>query len=346
MNRPVATAALLAAIIFFPSLTMAQVKRITLDNGVIQAEITPDIGGRLLGFSLHNEANLLKVGEAVIGHPKPAVHPDADYQPYFGHEVWAGPQSQWWVHQTLNARRAADRTIWPPDPYTTLATSKILKQTEHELLIQGLPSPISGLMFSKHFSLLKNKKNTLLLEVIAENIRSENIAWDIWFNTRVAADSQVYIPVASNTPIRNQAFDSEESKLRYQFNDGILSLDTSTLPQGQSIRRGKIFIQPSYGWLAVYRGRQLFIIQFEHQPAAAIHPEQGQIEVYGHFDINALDQGLLELEVHAPYKELAKSQSMRAHEQWTLIAYSGEASAEAQLEFLRSQAAALGLGGL
>jgi len=332
---------------FSSVITHAQVQKIILNNGTVQAEITPDIGGRLLSFSLVKKNNLLNVGEAIISNPHPAIDVESPYVGYLGHEIWAGPQSQWWAHQTLSPKRAAEKAMWPPDPYVTLAKNNILEKSSHTVVLQSPGSPISGLQFTKRYSLIKNKKNSLELNVSARNIRREGVAWDVWFNTRTDANTQLYIPVADVKDVREVPFDSDlNDPLAYTLTYGIFKLDVTTHPVEKNKRKGKVLIQPSHGWMASYRGDQLFIIQFEHQPQSAIHPEQGQIELYGDFNINKLEEGFLELEVHAPYRTLAENQTMSARELWTVLQYTGESTSEAQLAFLREKAASLGLGGL
>jgi hypothetical protein len=57
----------------------------------------------------------------------------------------------------------------------------------------------------------------------------------------------------------------------------------------------------------------LFIIEFDLQPRWAIHPDHGQVELY--LDSNP-DSGLLELEVHSPYRTLAPGDRLAARERW------------------------------
>ncbi|MBB5863541.1 hypothetical protein GGR61_001151 [Xanthomonas arboricola] len=77
------------------------------------------------------------------------------------------------------------------------------------------------------------------------------------------------------------------------------------------------------------------------QLLAAIHPEQGQ--VYLDAPAQHPEQGLLEMEVHAPYRQLAPGAQMRAQEQWTLLQYSGADEPQAQQQFLCSKAQELEL---
>ena len=85
--------------------------------------------------------------------------------------------------------------------------------------------------------------------------------------------------------------------------------------------------------MAGFAHGQAFVIRFELQPRSPIHPQQGQVELYLDHgeDIAA---GLLEMEVHAPYRTLAPGEAMRARERWTVLAYDGAGTPQAHLAFL------------
>lgn len=313
----------------------AEVARLPINNGTVAIEITPDIGGRVLSANLVNQPNFLQIGGAIESHPNPEVTPESYNIPYFGHETWVGPQSQWWVHQLLNPQRAAAKAVWPPDPFLILAKNTVQEKSAQQVILQSPNSPISGITMQKTFSLVEAKPNQIRLDVMAQNIRDSKVAWDIWFNTRVPHTTNVYVPVVSMSDVRVEHFtDATYGPLEHNFSDGIFALENFSSRTHQG-RKGKVFIQPAQGWMAAFRDQQLLIIQFALQPKSAIHPEQGQIELYQEFLNSRLDEGLLELEVHAPYKTLKPHESMSATEIWTLLPYNGEQTPRAQRIFLR-----------
>lgn len=316
-----------------------------LDNGTVSVTVTEAIGGRLLSLALAGQPNFLRLDTAA-GDPAAKIDATSENVGYLGHEIWVGPQKQWWTHQQVNPQRAADKANWPPDPYLSLAAYKLVKKTPLELVVDSPASPVSGLQLSKRFSLVRGKPNTVKLDVSATNRRAQEVAWDIWFNTRTHADTHVYVPVAAPGDVRMQAADPKDgiAALSYTVDQGIFSLD---MPVANAVsRRGKLFIQPAHGWMAGFHGSQALIIQFVHQPRSAIHPDQGQIELYNDYQPADLSKGLLEMEVHAPYRTLTSGKSMLATELWTLLPYDGAATREAELAFLRRNAQTLGLQGL
>lgn len=313
----------------------ADVEKISLDNGTVALVITPDIGGRILEAHLAGHANFLAVGDAVATQPNPLVTPEANNIGYLGHETWVGPQSQWWTQQLLNDERRARKAIWPPDPFLVQAKHSLVQKSAQQVVLHSPNSPISGIRLKKNYALVEGKPNQIQLDVEATNIRDTPVAWDIWFNTRVPYSTQVYVPVANARDVRIEHFsDATYDGVTHSFNNRIFSLENFHPVQKQG-RKGKVFIQPSQGWIAAFRDTQLFIIQFALQPKPAIHPEQGQVELYQEFLNAEPEVGLLELEVHAPYKHLVPGASMVAAQTWTLLPYSGPATPTAHIEFLK-----------
>ena len=318
----------------------AGVTRIPLSNGTVTVDVTPDIGGRILAAGLIQQPNFLRVGSAVASNPNPAVTSIANNIAYLGHETWVGPQSQWWTHQLVNPERRAAKAVWPPDPFLVLAKNTLQEKNTQKVIMQGASSPVSGVAMQKTFSLVDGKPNQIRLDVTAQNIRDSKVAWDIWFNTRVPHTTHVYVPVASMDDVRVEHFTDETyGPLEHTINEGLFALENNS-PEAHQGRKGKVFIQPSQGWMAAFRDQQVLIIQFALQPKNAIHPEQGQIELYQEFLNAHAEEGLLELEVHAPYKTLKPREAMSATEIWSFLPYTGEQTPVAQRRFLHELAAA------
>ncbi|MEE7548839.1 DUF4380 domain-containing protein, partial [Xanthomonas sp. Kuri4-1] len=176
-----------------------------MDNGTLQLEATPAFGGRVLSVRLHGRPNVLKVGEAVTRQPAPHVAADAGDIPYLGHDVWVGPQSAWWLHQRVNPARRQARAPWPPDPYLSLARTRVEANDGRSIGLHGVASPVTGVQLRKRLALSRARPDTVELAVEARNIRRSPVAWDLWFNTRVAADTRVFVPVAEAADVRLQA---------------------------------------------------------------------------------------------------------------------------------------------
>ncbi|MEC5080729.1 DUF4380 domain-containing protein [Xanthomonas oryzae pv. oryzicola] len=319
------------------------VECIQLRSKAVELSATPAFGGRVLSFNLRGQPNVLKVGAAVEQQPAPEVSAASGDIAYFGHDVWVGPQSQWWLHQQLNHERQAAAAVWPPDPYLSLAQTHLARRSHDALEFEGVPSPLTGVQLRKQIQLSAGRADTVEIQASARNMRTEAIAWDLWFNTRVAATTRVFVPVAAAGDIRVQPpSEAGTTAPRFKRGRGVFALRADAGQDGL-IQRGKLLLQPSAGWMAGFAGGQVLLIRFAHQPLAAIHPEQGQVELYLDTPPRHPEQGLLEMEVHAPYRQLAPGAQMQAQEQWTLLRYTGPDEEQAQRQFLCSQAKALAL---
>jgi hypothetical protein len=148
----------------------------TLDNGTVQATLTDAIGGRLLSFALAGKPNFLKIDTAA-GDPAARVDATTDNVGYLGHEIWVGPQKQWWSHQDVNPARAAAHANWPPDPYLSLARYTVAREDKSGVLLASPASPVNGLQLDKRYSLVPGKPNSLQLDVAATNRRDTQVAW-------------------------------------------------------------------------------------------------------------------------------------------------------------------------
>lgn len=311
-----------------------------LDNGTVRATVSDAIGGRLVAFSLRGKPSFVLANEKA-GDPQARIDANTGNVSFWGHEVWIGPQGQWWAHQSVNPERAAQNAPWPPDPFLSLSRYVLQSKSATALVLDSPPSPVNGLQLRKRYALVDGAPNSLKLDVEATNRRDTEVAWDIWFNTRVRADVRVYVPVARAGDVRMQPTEGMAPPA-YRVKDKLLTLD---LPAGPA-RKGKLFVQPAAGWMAAFHDGQAFLIQFPLQPRAAIHPEQGQIELYHDFLPADRSKGLLEMEVHAPYLKLSPGRSMKASELWTILPYDGANTLEAHAAFLRRHAKKLGLTGI
>ena len=323
------TLLLLALCLQAASVKAADVERIRLQSTEVVVDVTPALGGRVLHVGRIGRPNLIKIGEPVALEPAPAVSAEADDIGYLGHDVWLGPQSGWWSDQQVNPSRRAAKAVWPPDPYLAFAQTQIVARSPERLVLEGIDSPVTGVRLLKSFAFDPADPSTLVVTATARNIRERPLARDLWFNTRTSAATRVYVPVADAREVRVEGEDGALPAWRIER--GVFSFQPAT--PDMTLRRGKVFLQPSAGWMAGFAQGQVLVIRFEHQPRAVIHPEHGQIELYlDHArDVQA---GLLEMEVHAPFRTLASGEAMQARERWTVLSYEGTDTQEAQVAFL------------
>jgi hypothetical protein len=319
--------------------------RVRLESPKLVLEVSPRLGGRILHLSLPGAPNLLRIGEAVEAMPDPQVDANAANIPYFGQEVWVGPQAAWWTDQTLNPARRKAAAQWPPDPWLAHAPAKVLAHEGNRLVLQGAASPVSGVQLAKTFSIAPDRPDTTELAVEMRNIRKTPVAHDIWFNSRVPPETRVFVPVArdgSGVRVRSDTGDGFDG-LVSSSGDGLFSLELLPPSEGLQGRRGKVFIQPRAGWIAGFRAGQAFLIHFEPEPLERIHPDQGQVELYLAWQPEQADTGVMELEVHSPYVTLAPGEAATAREWWVVRKYDGPDRRDAQVAFLERMLAEAGV---
>ncbi len=331
MNRMLRITSALALLLAGPALAESP-ERLRLQSAEVELEATSALGGRVLHFSAKGLPNLIKVGDAVAAHPSPEVSPEADDIGYLGHDVWLGPQSGWWSDQSVNPARRAENAPWPPDPYLAFAATAVAEHSPQRLVLDGIDSPVTGVRLRKTFALDPRDPASIEVRVSALNVRDRPVSRDLWFNTRASAAMSVFVPVASARDARMEAGSGMDAPV-WQVEDGMFSLLPVAVTDERPQRRGKVFLQPSAGWMAGFADGQAFIIRFEQHPRESIHPEHGQVELYLDHgeDIAA---GLLELEVHAPFRALAAGEAMEAVEHWTALPYDGPDEPASQLAFL------------
>lgn len=306
-----------------------------LRGETLQVVVSPRLGGRMLHVSLPGAPNLLKVGDAVAAQPDPRVDAEAGDIGYLGHQVWLGPQSHWWAHQDANPARRAAIAPWPPDPWLSYAATEVVVQAATRIELRGPPSPISGVRLDHLYALPASKPGTLETTATMRNIRATPMRWDLWFNSRVPADTRVFVPVASEGDVRlRHDVDARFDGLSGVTEGGFFTLDLVASVAGKQGRRGKVFIQPRAGWMAGFRAGQAFVIRFDLQPRERIHPEHGQVELYLQWTPGDEAGSLLEMEVHGPYTTLAPNAEVQAKETWTVRRYDGPDDRDAQLAFL------------
>lgn len=329
----------LMAVLLLSPMAAPAVEIIRLQNEILTLEVTPGLGGRGLWFSLKGHPNLLKVGEAVQAQPAPAVSAAADDIAYLGHDVWVGPQNEWWTHQDINPARRDAQANWPPDPYLAYATTRIIERTPSRVVLEGVDSPVSGVRLRKTFQLSSTHADTVEVHASARNIRDTDVARDLWFNTRLPHSTRAFVPVEKESDVRVQSLTGTSiGPLLPRIERGLFSLDSPPFSTGETARRGKVFAQPSAGWMAGFADNQLFVIRFPHQLRERIHPDQAQVELYLDDQAEA-GKGLLEMELHSLYATLRPGESLHATEWWTVLPYGGPDTREAQIAFLCEVAA-------
>ncbi len=293
---------------------------VKIQNGGFEALVLLEAGGRIVSYHRIGQPNLLESDPALWNEreedrliPTPEM---LDFRGYNGHEVWLGPQSQWWKQQTLNKEKFNSDLFWPPDPFISFGEYNVEEYALNRLIIKGKPSPISGVSFVKQIRL--EDDGSLFFGVEAENVRDTAVAWDLWLITRVQGMNENYVPIASPSDFRlGEPSHPWQGSPSYRIADGYFSFTPWNFDRQFQECTGKAYLNTLTPVIYAKCGSEWLKLEFEHHDAATIHPEQAEIELYN-FVCADPKRCLLELEYHAPYKTLRPGEKMSTWSRWSV----------------------------
>lgn len=293
---------------------------IQLKNRNVEALVLPEVGGRIVSYHRIGKPNVLESDPALWDEPlserlipSPSM---LDFKGYNGHEVWVGPQSQWWKQQTLNKEKIDSDLFWPPDPYISFGAYRVIAQSESSVIIEGETSPISGVRMTKRVSL--EEDGSLYFEVSAENMRDSEVSWDLWLITRVNGHNPNFVPVTSPSDVfLGEPSHPYQGRPTYKVENGYFSFTPLVNDGRYEECTGKAYIKASKPIIIAHCGDERLTLEFEHHDWNTIHPEQAEIELYN-FVHKEASKSLLELEYHTPYKCLKPHETIETWSRWRL----------------------------
>lgn len=310
-------------------------RAVFLSDGKTVLGVMPEAGGRVVHFGLYGGRSVLNIDARLLSAPVPEPSPDAKHYPLNGHEVWVGPQSEWWSHQELNADRKARAASWPPDPWISIGRFSIVKRDASSILMEGPVSPVTGLQMTKEASILP--EGSTRLKTSAKNCRDKAVRWELWSNTRLDGGCRPYSPVSTGK-IR---FDStcwnptKQQILQYEVRDGFFTFKMPAASDGLDWMQ-KAYFKPDAGTLCAFGKDFLFVKSFEPSKWSEVHPTQAPVEIYQCIPHGKPEDSLLELEFHGAYRTLEPGESMSIEETWRVFPYDGDGSMESHLRLLKS----------
>lgn len=309
---------------------------IFLRNDHIEVGVLPEVGGRVVLLRKPGLNNILKSDARLwedAGKQKPEISAFSDFEAFNGHIVWIGPQSEWWIHQDLNKNRRIQKAVWPPDPYLIYGKFDVIAQSDTMIKMAGPESPVSGVRLYKEITI--DSTGIVTFTATAENIRAENISWDLWMNTRLDGFSQCWVPIEENGVLDLVKSDHEKTEATpYKISDGFFTYLPAIPQKPKKEQVQEAHLNPSKGFMIGFDERQMVIIRFEKIGQNVIHPNHGMVELYSYIDDTG-DETLLELELHGAYRTLEPGETMSLTETWQVFPYNGNPIAEEQIEFIR-----------
>lgn len=268
----------------------AQVQRTTfrgweslrLRNEFVQLDVTPQLGGRILGYQLGSHSFLWS-NPQLQGQLPPAsrLAPDGGWLNWGGDKLWPAPQG--WAN--------AGQWPGPPDPVLdgSPQVAKVLagEGTSAGIQVTSPPDPKTGIQFSRVIRLAPGSSRVRVTATMT-NISNRDVQWGIWTVTQLDAgnpdgpgwnpDWNTYMPSNANSHFSRgfQVLYGGESnpeiqpfaipcvfKLHYMWIVGKVGLDSPA------------------GWLANVDGSTgyLFVQRFTPD-LTATYPDGSSVEVW------------------------------------------------------------------
>lgn len=167
---------------------------VKLEAAGVEALINLNVGGRLVFFGREGGGNLIKSDKYLLEQTvEKEIIPNAftEFAQFYGQEVWIGPQTQWWKHQTINMERRNSPINWPPDPYVSFGKYNIVEKSVSSLVIESGISEVSKLSMRKRFSFNENGVLECFVEATYHGDGETTI--DLWNIVRVAGENEIHI---------------------------------------------------------------------------------------------------------------------------------------------------------
>jgi len=309
-------------------------KSLALENGLVQVQIVPDIGGRVIQLKL-GDFEFLWVNEWLAGKQPPAsgLGPKGEWLNYGGDKLWPAPQG--WDNEEQ----------WPGPPDAVLDGSPHAGAIEKaegpdaSVRLTSKPDKRSGIQFSRVIK-VGTGSSRVSFDSTMTNVSDTPRRWSIWQVTQHNAENRAKTggrmekELWAYCPFNPQ---SVHPRGYYEMfglvNDPTFKPDyTRGLMRVHYERRvGKIGLDCSAGWLAVVNGTAgtVFVQRFTYQPGKK-YPDWASVEFWsngvGEFitggKVNVCKDDpietpyLIESEVLSPLMQLAPGESCTFHSDW------------------------------
>ena len=315
-------------------------KTLALSNRLIEVQVAPEIGGRVIQFTL-GDFEYLFVNDELAGKTPPAsgLGPDGEWLNYGGEKLWPAPQG--WDN---------DRQ-WPGPP------DAILDGSPHQgrILVAGGDTPTvrltsrkdprSGIRFSRSIQVF-DRTTRMHVDATMTNIDDKPRRWGIWSVVQHNAANRegqghndklrVYCPMNRKSvfPDGYKVMFGLANNLSWQpdHERGMMTVHFQR-------RVGKIAVDCSAGWVATVNGQSghVFVQRFRHMPERP-YPDRASVEIWlhglGQFivagELNEMADDpvecpyLIETELLSPFAELEPGQSYTYGYDWYAAAIGGD----------------------
>jgi hypothetical protein len=258
-------------------------KTLEISNGLVQLQVAPDLGGRIIQYELDGHAYLW-VNDQLAGKGPTAsgLGPDDKWLNYGGEKLWPAPQG--WSGDDQ----------WPGPPDAVLDGSPhrgVIRSAQGNSAAVGLTSrddPRSGIRFSREIRLFDGTSR-VHVDATMTNVDTRSRRWGIWSVAQVDASAtgpgddynrnlRLYCPKNPKSifPRGYDVLFGLVNNPAYQGDDqpGMMRVHYQN-------RVGKIGMDTSAGWIATVDGTAgyVFVQRFDHFPDRP-YPDNSSVEVW------------------------------------------------------------------
>jgi len=287
-------ACVLAALLFVLQATGAETQArkaeykgwntLALENGLIEVQVAPDIGGRVIQFKL-GSFEFLWVNDWLAGKAPPpnGVGPKGEWLNYGGDKLWPAPQG--WDSD--------EQWPGPPDPILDGSphAGVIAKAGGQEASVQltSQPDTRSGISFMRTIA-IRPVSTRVGFETTMTNTSAKLRRWGIWQVTQHNAASRGGTSGRAEKELWAYCPFNPKSVFRRGYEEmfGLVNDPTFKPDYARGLMRvhyerrvGKIGMDCSAGWLAVVNGTAgyAFVHRFTYYPEKK-YPDQASVEFW------------------------------------------------------------------
>lgn len=300
-----------------------------LQNGVVQLNVLPDVGGRVIRYAL-GDKNFLWINPAVAGKCSPVTGLDAkgEWMNYGGDKLWPAPQG--W---------SSDEE-WPGPPDGILdgqPHQAVVDKANASIHLTSRNDPHSGIRFSRKIHLYP-RSSRVGFQATMTNVDKKDRRWGIWAHTQLDAGVpgsddynhvlRSWCPINPKSSFKNGyrvIFGPEDNP---QFT---VDKQRQLMCVNYKYLVSKLGLDSPNGWIATVDGRKgdVFVQHFVYEADRA-YPDgssvefwtngKGKIYAYNKWCIQpetpAENPYVLESEMISPFAQLKPGQSYTWNYDW------------------------------
>ncbi len=305
---------------------------INLKNDLIEVQVVPDIGGRIIQYKLGNH-EFFWVNKDLAGTmpPPSRLGPNGEWLNYGGDKLWPAPQG-WDNNQQWPG---------PPDPVLDGGPYNALIYEDKDrpigINLTSLPDKKTGIQLSRLLTIFDDTTH-ISIDASMKNIDTQNRRWGIWavtqFDTANKKDSGYNKNFWAFCPLNPKSKFENGYKVMFGPEDNP-TFQPDKQQQMMKVRFqyqvGKIGLDSSAGWIATVDGTAgyVFVHQFNFKPDMP-YPDNSSVEFWsngaGEFTawgkVNKMSDDpkenpyLLESEILSPFADLQPGKSFNFRYTW------------------------------